>query len=101
MSCVFSSSSFGWLCQGAIPRYVPTYPVLRGQIGLMGWGAASDVPWFCPLATSLVALQGEMEDLGQEERSSMLLAACSKQQKVKPVIVIKSSMVLRRRGQLV
>lgn len=36
-----------------------------------------------------------MEDLGQEESISMLLAAYSKQQKVKPVIVIKSSMVLR------
>lgn len=64
-------------------------------------GGSSDVLWFCPLATSLVALQGEMEDLGQEESSGMLLAACSKQWKVKPVIVIKSSTVLRRTGQLV
>ena len=36
-----------------------------------------------------------MEDLGQEESSGMLLAACSKQRKVKPVIGIQSSMVVQ------
>ena len=58
-------------------------------------GRSNDVLWFCPLATRLVALQGEMEDLGQEESSGMLLAACSKQRKVKPVIGIQSSMVVQ------
>ena len=58
-------------------------------------GGSNDVLWFRPLATSLVALQGEMEDLGQEESSGKLLAECSKQRKVKPVTVIQSSMIVQ------
>lgn len=68
---------------------MPPHPILRGQLGLTGWGTGSnDALGFCPVATSLVAVQGEMEDLGQEESRGMLLADCSRQRKVKPVTVI-------------
>ena len=53
----------------------------------MGDGS-NDALGFCPLATSLVALQEEMEDPGQEESRGMLPADCSRQRKVKPVTVI-------------